>query len=322
VPSGIGGIAAGAVLAIVLVTSVASSWWAIAARGWLRGFALGRLTGVPDTLRGLLNEAARSEWQIASERAAASDLARVMATMVDDIADSLRSYAQDLPEQNGLPNGIGQPRDHDEIAEDLAVMDLISAAGFTIERLVRTLGQSGLAKLDSRTVKQEMADTLTSYRVHLATTGLHEPPPFGRPRERRAALVNSLLERDTGLLTLIRSNVSDELIIQHCAPEQLSHLESASADAELTRFAPRAVQAFLDAVVDHGGTSGTQSSVTRTHPVEWTTDSPIAGLLRLVPLRQGSVREIMTSETPRAGAEPDGEAPRQTSGMGQEDANG
>jgi hypothetical protein len=155
--------------------------------------------------------------------------------------------------------------------------------------------------------------------MHLATTGLHEPPPFGRVPERRAELVSSLLERDTGLLTLIRSEVSDELITQHCAPEHLSQLETESAAARLIRFAPRAAQAYLDAAVDHGGTTGTHASLTRTHPVEWTSDSPIAGVLRIVPLRQGSVREIMpNTESPRTGPYPGG-VPRQTSARGQEE---
>lgn len=322
VPGGIGGIGAGAAVAVVLVAVVAWSWWAIAANRWLRALALSRLAGVPDTLRGLLTEAARSEWQVAGERAATSDLARVMAMIADDIADSLLFHAEDLPDQGTYSDGSSRPQGHDQIAEELAAMDLAAAAGSTIERLVRTLGQSGLARLDTTTVSQEMLTTLTSYRVHLATTGLHEPPPFGRVKERRADLVNSLLERDAGLLTLIGSEISDELITQLCAPEHLGQLETASAAARLIRFAPRAAQSYLDAAVDHGGTSGQHASLTRTHPVEWTSDSPVAGLLRLVPLRQGSVREIMAASTsPQIGPGPGG-GPQQTSGWGrEEDAN-
>jgi hypothetical protein len=149
------------------------------------------------------------------------------------------------------------------------------------------LGPSNMATASGTTVQREIEATLGIYQAHLADSGLYEPPPFSRRLEQRRTLVGSLMERGSDLQELIRSGVGDERIIQLCAPEHLMLLETEANAAELIKFAPRAAREYV------GGTFSEPVSLhSQDHPVEWTAVSPVAGVLRLVPLRASAIEQI------------------------------
>jgi hypothetical protein len=289
------GAAIGAGLALVLVVILASVWWSVLIRRWLQ--ALG-LPGAPRTARALRNlvaEAARKEWQLAAERRAASDYARIMAGMVDDVATDLRSHAADLLNGHGPGSGAAaadaesrmlDPGRHAEILA-LVLIDLADAAAGVLGRLFTLLGAGGFATVDAATVQRALETQLTIYDGHLAKIGIYEPPPFGRGSKQRRRLVDSLLERSAGLEQLIWSDVRDDRIVQLCAPEHLALLELEPSATELIKFAPRSAQEVASRALDRPALGAAAAG-----RIEWVATSRISGLLRLVPLRTNSVEEV------------------------------
>lgn len=283
-PGGAAGVAAGAGVTVVLLVALAGFCWRVLGGRWSANMQVSRLVNTPDLVRGLVADVARSEWQVAAARTTASDLARVMAGMVDDAAVTLRSFGDSLP-AGGQGTASGRQRsDRDQVSRELVIIDLAAAIGTALDRLAASRGPGGLANVDSQAVQQEVAVLLDCYQVHLTTSGLHEPPPFARARERRDILVKSLVERGSDVYEAIQLTIADDRITQLCMPEQLTLLEISADKAELIRFAPRSRQGFMDQQAAAGVLA---------HPVTWTLASPMAGVLRLVPLRASAVETIM-----------------------------
>jgi hypothetical protein len=286
-PNGPAGIVVGAAITVVLVLALVLLWWSALGRRWSASIRLNRLVGSADQLRTLIAEAARDEWQVAERQIAVSDHARIMAGIFDDAAEGLRSYEAGLPDphDHGLPS---QERryDFDGVSQELVLSDLADAVAETVRRIAIRLDNGSITTVLTATVRDELDAVLKSYRVHLATAGLHEPPPFGRESEQRNSLVRSLMERGSDMQELVRSDVRDEHITQLCAPEHLMLLETQAIAAELIKFAPRAAQNFVaNTTVGRGATEAMR------RPIEWTTTSPIVGVVRLVPLRASAVSE-------------------------------
>jgi hypothetical protein len=302
-PTGPVGAAIGVAATLVLVLALVTLWWAAVGRRWSASIRLHRVMGAADLLRALIAEAAREEWRVAEERIAVSNHARVLAGIMDDATEGLRSYEAGLPDPYDPERPRQQRRhDSDNVSQELVLSDLGDAVAETVRRIVVRLDNGSLTTADKATVQDELAAVLSIYRVHLATAGLHEPPPFGRESERRSSLVRSLMERGSDMQDLIRSDVRDEHITQLCAPEHLMLLETAATAAELIKFAPRAAQAFTT-----NTTGGHMVSEGASRPIEWTTASPIVGVVRLVPLRASAVSEEWptSKHTPRTGRTPE-----------------
>jgi hypothetical protein len=288
-PAGLIGVGVGAGTTVVLVLALILLWWSALGRRWSASMRLIRLSGTADALRALVAEVARDEWQVAEERVAVSDYARIMAGIMDDAADGLRSYAAGLPDPDSHGHAGGRRHDYDQVSQDLALYDLADAVADTVRRIAATLDAGRLTMVDGATVQHELTAALSTYRGHLAAAGLHERPPFGRASEQRSALVRSLMERGSDMQELSRSDVRDERIIQLCAPEQLMLLETQAATAELIKFAPRAAQDFVGVAFGRRATAG---AGTQGRPIEWTAASPVVGVVRLVPLRASAVCEV------------------------------
>lgn len=286
-PDGIGGTVIGLVITIVAMWLIGYvSWRALASRWWA-ALHVTRMFGIPDLVRGLVADVARNEWQEATARATISDHARALAGVLDDAAEAIKSHAINPPGPGAKSAHRGASRqrlDHDQISQELVLIDLAAAIAAIVERLAVANGAVGLASIDSLAVKHEVASLLDVYQGHIAASGLPEPPPFARPSERRGQLVESLVERGTELRDAIRTVATDERITQLCAPHQLTLLETDTRNVELIRFAPRSAEEFLD---QRGPTTGLG------HPVIWTRASSIAGVLRLAPLRASAVQSIM-----------------------------
>jgi hypothetical protein len=290
VSAGVGpGIAIGAAVPLVLLTILAPVAWRALGRDWADRLQLGRLLGVPALLHNLVADVAMNEWRLMQERMTASDLAGAVAGMVDDAAASLRAYAGTLPAAGPVKR---LSHEQDQVSQGIALIDLSAAISTTLGQLIASWGPAGLMAVDAVIVKDEVAATLSGYRRHLATIGLQEPPWFARGVREREGFVKSLIERGTTMRDLFNSGVTDEQIMQLCAPDHLSLLEVAARSAELIRFAPRAAQPFLG-TASPAGSPPSAPGVGREHPIVWTSASPVSGVLRLVPLRPGTVREVV-----------------------------
>lgn len=288
VPAAPSGAVLGTVLTLVFAVILAMLWWLVAAGRWTSALRVAQLAKATDGIRALVAETAREEWQRAEDRGATSDYARVLAGIVEDIAAGLQAHAADLPGPGARgPSGPVRPPKHHQVVHDLVVIDICDAVADVLSRLSTMLGSSSLVSVDGATVRRELTAILLLYDAHLATVGLQEPPPFGRESQQRPLLVKSLMERATDLQELMRSGVQDGHIIQLCAPEQLTLLETDPASAELIRFAPQAAQESVTTPF-----AVRPGRMARDHPVDWTVASSMAGLLRLVPLRASAVQEV------------------------------
>jgi hypothetical protein len=277
-PAGVGAAVTVVMLVILILVS-----WRVLARRWVRAVQVTKVATTPDLIRQLMADAAREEWQLAAARTTVSNHAKGLAGMLAAAAAAMRDQEAKLtPAAGPAQSGLRRPSAHDQLSQELVVTDLAAGIASALGRLIATPGPNGLAAIDTAMARREVADMLDEYRRHLLTASLHEPPPFGRPPERRAELVQSLVERGSDLQNAVRFTVADERINQLCAPPQLTLLETRPDKAELIRFAPHSAQGFID-----------QRIVGRERPVNWTWSSAIAGVLRLVSLRPGAIEEVI-----------------------------
>jgi hypothetical protein len=208
--------------------------------------------------------------------------------LIADAAEALRAEEAKLngsaAPSGGTPlsGGARHQSPNDQVSRELVKIDLASGTANALGRLIVAPGPGGLAAVDAQVVSREIDEMLDEYRVHLLTASLHEPPPFGRPPEQRAALVQSLVERGSDLQNAVRYAVGDERIVQLCSPPQLTFLETRTDKAELIRFAPHSAQGLID-----------QRTTGQEGPVQWISASAIAGVLRLVALRPGAVVDVI-----------------------------
>lgn len=128
--------------------------------------------------------------------------------------------------------------------------------------------QGAASDLDNR-----FAELLKRYRAFRCDRGLLEGPEFLGPgaASRRRALASSLWSTTTGLAEVLTDEAA---VVQLIAPEQLVFLEAAPEMAKVVRFAPGAARA----------------AVTRIPDVVFTSSDTAGGILRLVPMRTGTIR--------------------------------
>jgi hypothetical protein len=289
----------GAVVTIVMLMILTLASWRVLASRWAEGVQVAKAAKAPEAIRQLLADVAREEWELAGAKTSISDHCRVLGGMIDDAAVTLRGQEARLSALGtpaAAPGGTARRAAHDQVSQELVAIDLAAGTTSALGRLIAAPGPGGLATVDSQMVQHEVIAMLDEYRVHLLTASLHEPPPFGRPSERRAELVQSLVDRGSDLQNAIRYPVTSERITQLCAPHQLTLLETRPDKAELIRFAPHSAQGFID-----------QRTTGRERPVNWIWASAIAGVLRLVQLRPGAVEEVIStggSSSPSGAGQP------------------
>lgn len=284
--------AIGVAVTIALPVVVGLLYWRTLSGRWWGALHVTRLFSMPEIIRGLIGDVARNEWREAAARAVVFNHARALASSLADSAEAIRQHAINPPAAGaGTRRTPRRHADHDQVSQELVMIDLAAAVATVVERFTEANEPHGLASVDGQAIKRDVSGLLDEYVVHLSAAGLPEPPSFTRPSERRALLVESLMERGTELRDAIRTTVTDERITQLCAPEHLTLLETDTRQIDLLRFAPRSAESFLNS--QRPITTGAE------RPVIWTRASSVAGVLRLVPLRSGAVRSVM-SKTPDA----------------------
>jgi hypothetical protein len=300
VPAGIPATALAAALTLILVAALACIWWSDLIRGWLRAMGLSAQLRTARLLRSLLGEITSQEWQPAAERRAASDQARIMAGIIEDVTSGLNAHADGLSHTGDRspadadidPRTAEQrARSAERESEILAIelIDLADAVVAVLSRLFVPLSTGSSTAPGAATVHRVLERELASYTEHLATAGIYEAPPFGRGSPQRQRSVDTLLERSFGLEDLVWSSERDPNIIQLCAPDHLGLLEVDPAKVEMVRFAPRSGQEFATRTLGRW-TGGQSPEAAR---MEWTATGRISGVLRLVPLRTGAVEEVL-----------------------------
>jgi len=251
-------------------------WWARAAHRWVAAVAVGEGRQLVDGWERTLSEVAVLEWQLGDTRRFTTDAARALAATFQQIADLLRGYAGEA--------GTGAMPAQATAGDDLAAVvarDLADAVHAAMEPGWEWLREGSLSHLRSD-VADGFADLLEEYRRHRQGHHILQPPPFSRSRDGDRQL-HRMLGSPIRLARLLASPPS-EPFGQLCAAEDLPLLDAAPQSAHLIRFAPRAA---LDGV---GGVSD----------VCLTANGRLAGVLRLVPLRPGTVELVWAHSTTNA----------------------
>ncbi|WP_239310011.1 hypothetical protein [Frankia sp. Cj3] len=277
--------------------------WVSAVRRWQPWS--GGAVPVVDDLRALVCRVALYEWVLADSRRDAHDATNALTGALLDMQTKLTDHAMLL---RGHP--IGEQPDavpgidvevaallRDQRGEIARVVqeDLVDLIQTALQRCWKDLERGAPDALPNY-VSAEAEHLLDVYAEHLARRGVHEAPPFGRPGERRAVLVDAVWTESRRVAGVLRATRLDVGIQQLCGPEELSYLDVAPDRADLIRFAPRVVRAVLGRgaarAARHAGGSDIPFPGS---DLVWTTGGQVAGVLRLVRLRSGVV------ETPAEG---------------------
>ncbi|MEV2277068.1 hypothetical protein AB0I72_15940 [Nocardiopsis sp. NPDC049922] len=131
-------------------------------------------------------------------------------------------------------------------------------------------------------VFRSATDLVDDLLDHLRGSGPHEPPPFADPGRERATLGEVTRER---VARVLDHDVSGHML-QLCDPAHLALLDTGPAAPRCVRFVPRALTTSTR--------SDTDEDTVRTDAhgdTVWTAGAHLAGVLRLVPLRPGVVRD-------------------------------
>ncbi|MGI9001473.1 MAG: hypothetical protein ACR2GH_07375 [Pseudonocardia sp.] len=260
-----------------LVGTVAVSWRR-SVRAWRRGLGLDRLKTQMEQIDSALEEALRVEWRPSANRALLAEGLRQASVGMTTISEVLVRKAEGLltsvrPDV-GVVGDWGEREDATpdrDVYQQIREVIVADLADLTVSALSPCWEaiEAGRADPPVELVEKRTEELLTEYREHVQRNGLLVPPPFARVSDRRDVLAVSMWRAsDVGGAL---ATASDEEMVQLCHAEQLHALQPMAEGAVALRVAPDAVRA----VPDLPG------------PVIWTGDTDVAGMVRLVPLRQG-----------------------------------
>ena len=264
------GAAAGAVVSTGLLVALLLLWWRRSAPAWAAELGVEQARAAVVEVRTLLGEVALLEWTLAELRRFTSDAARVAANALDECAGELRAATAGPDDHAPAPmDDRTIPAVRQVIAGDL--LDLaLAAVTPCFDQLRGGVLDDSAGRTAGRT-----RHLLNAYRRHLDRRGPEEPPSFARSSAERSGLVRAVWEQTPAAAELLRHASPGMTMRQLCAAEDIGQLQPAG-QVRLVRFAPRAAQDAFGGVAAPGD-------------VEWTSTGSVVGVIRLVPLRPGSV---------------------------------
>lgn len=312
---------AGALLAVAALGGLAAYAWRAASQRWL---AAADPSGAAELARNMLEltaDVAMNDWVMAEPRVRFAEVAGKLASSLEglrvallgDLAPTQPAGTAEAPKG---PPSEEDPRDGEAKCNPAVRADLAEAGGagmykhgselaeIVFQDYLDTIAAAiesswpqialGDQQVGESAVREEFTRRLETYRRDLRRNGL-----FGRrvalKRGEEDGLTAAGRARRRDLLTRLWADIdltrllaheSDADLVQLCSPESLVLLGQDPADARVVRFAPATA------------TDGTTRSVTRTASML------VAGVLRLVPLREGTVQY---SERPFVEEQPDAE---------------
>ncbi|MGV0101074.1 hypothetical protein ACSTAL_32860, partial [Streptomyces californicus] len=145
-------------------------------------------------------------------------------------------------------------------------------------------GQAGALAV-SRT-EQRVRELLSAARHHLARYGVLAPPPYPADHRARATAAGLLGTDSARVAELVARETDRGTVVQLSSPEQGSLLSRNPGDARWIRFAPATLRPEIETAWRKGASPQPAEAL-------WTSSGRYAGLIRLVPLREGVVDTVL-----------------------------
>ncbi|MFF3737501.1 hypothetical protein [Streptomyces sp. NPDC002566] len=313
-----------AVAAGAAAVQAGHSLWAAAVADWRREVRLDAAALAAERLGEALDDGVFEYWLLADARAAASDQARAVAALLEAGCSTLAEFGEQLegragpdwgPASRGIPPGGGtadgrggSPYAVEHVGQaGQALLDTVIGDLSDLMAEVLTpywpLVLRDPSTVTALPVAARTGELIFEYQHQLARVGTAPAPRFAHTSVSRpdpASLVGVDMQRVVGVL--LPGHHDDALHL--CSPGQLRMLDRAPDATRHFGFVPQAMQSsFWKAVENapggaHGTTGGRAEPRTRWTSVPdaglpdivWTATGRFAGLLRLVPLAESSVR--------------------------------
>lgn len=251
----------GAVLVVVALAAVRVAWVAALDR-WTSGVPLAALAELDGRVVAAVDAAAGGPYQQALARRRLSEAAALLAVGLTDVEGMFRPWADRLA-------GPLAGADRSFRSSRVFRADLAAVAVAAIEPCLDDVAAGAPLAVRRDAVRSRVADLVRTYDAHVDGGSLHVPPPVGADPALRARLTAAVWERPADVERLL---TGDERIpmTQLCARRDLRALDPHWPGIQVLRFAPGSAPGGLaDGVL--------------------ATTADAAGLLRLVPMRAGTV---------------------------------
>ncbi|MCK9932866.1 hypothetical protein MXD62_37980 [Frankia sp. Mgl5] len=280
--------------------------WSRAVRRWHPGEYITLARAMSEGTIALMEDVARYDWSLTGPRRAGADLVRAMSLAFEDVTSALTGYSDRLrgfparpprSREAGVDTDVSlRLRSMGAAISDVVEADVVDLIASVIDRCWPDIEREALDALGERVVS-ETRYGLDRYNRHLERMGVHATPPFRADDTDRRELVDAAWQQSDRLGVLLRADVADSGLMQLCAPEHLQLLDVDARSAAVVRFAPRAAQPSLVARGPGTGAGGgwgfdpLPSAVLG--ELEWPEWGQVAGVLRLVRMRPGTVETVL-----------------------------
>lgn len=170
--------------------------------------------------------------------------------------------------------------------------DLSDAAVFVLGPYLAALEGGSFGVQAQEQVAAAVSRVLEVARTHLRLNGVVPPPPFAAAHRARPGSASLLGVSPLRIAEATGPGTARQQVTQLCTPEQATLLNRDPSKAVWVRFAPQVVQEEATATGRESDPAGADRAV-------WLSSGRYAGLLRLVPLRSGAVRNVRARQRPR-----------------------
>jgi hypothetical protein len=289
-----------AVLVLVAVAATRATWHTVVTR-WFDAVPLDDAADVDARLTAIVDATLAGPYRQALGRVRVSEAAALLAVGLTDIADTYRVWADRLDQERRDQERL----DQDGTDRDQPDGDRPGSAtpGFRVAEVVRAdLAAVAVAALEPSfddvaagaplvagpaSGPSPTAELAFAYDAYIGRGSLHLPPPVVVDPTARARLTAGVWQQSGAARRLLTGSPRVPMT-QLCGRHELRALDPDWRSIEVLRFAPAAVRTAVDGPTDDVLVS----------------TSDVAGLLRLVPLRRGSVRFTQPTSGATAGDVP------------------
>ena len=280
-PVGVLSLLASVAVAVLLVRIV----WRHRHKVWRRERRFEDMETELDRLGELVHDVAVNDWLLADARTRCRIVAEGMAASFEKVREILAKLREILADRPPMATGQQAAIQGDEFSlrlgldaytesiRDIVAEDLLE---MTVSVVDKVSYETAVETDDAAVVETERGFTvaLSSYLRGIQTDGVLAPTGNQGADERRDQLLRRLWSEAREVEVLLRVDAG-AIFPQYCSPEALKLLSVAPESATLVRFAPAAAKHLLP-------------RADREDAVP-TSDGNVAGVLRLVPLREGAM---------------------------------